>query len=93
MKFWRKPLDAEEWTPPRGEVHIIAQRCKGCGFCIEFCPKKVLKESAGFNDKGYHPPELVDEDHCVNCELCELICPELAIYNTRLEVVSNGRGK
>ncbi len=80
MKFWRKPLDADSYRPPRGEVHILPERCKGCHFCVEFCPKDVLDESEAFNSKGYHPPEVVRPEACVGCRLCELLCPEFAIY-------------
>jgi 2-oxoglutarate ferredoxin oxidoreductase subunit delta len=80
MKLWRKPLDADDFEPPKGIVHVINDRCKGCGFCIEFCPMDVLEESEKFNAKGYHPPEVSKPEACVNCQLCELICPEFAIY-------------
>jgi len=47
--------------------------CKGCGICIEFCPKQVL----GLTDKGkvyaLHP------DLCIKCGQCELRCPDFAI--------------
>jgi 2-oxoglutarate ferredoxin oxidoreductase subunit delta len=36
--------------------------------------------SEGFNRKGYHPPEVVKEGECVNCNLCEMICPDFAIF-------------
>ena len=80
MKFWRKPLDLDEIRVPHGVIHVLKERCKGCGFCIEFCPKGVLVESEIFNSKGYHPPMVVDTVACVSCGLCELICPEFAIY-------------
>ena len=80
MKLWRKPLDADEFEAPKGKVYIIDERCKGCGFCIEFCPRDVLEESEKYNSKGYHPPEVANPDDCVHCGLCELICPEFAIF-------------
>ncbi len=81
MKFWRLPLDAENQVIPVGELVIIADRCKGCGFCIEFCPNKVLGESADFNSRGYHPPVMKAGIECNSCGICEVICPEFAIYS------------
>jgi 2-oxoglutarate ferredoxin oxidoreductase subunit delta len=84
MKYWRKPLDYDQVTIPVGEVVIIADRCKGCGFCVEYCPKDVLVLSDDFNKKGYHPPKVVKEGECVNCNLCEMICPDFAIYSVEV---------
>lgn len=93
MKFWRKPLDYDQVKIPRGEVLIIKERCKGCGFCVEFCPKHVLAMSEEFNSKGYHPPYVVKKGECVNCNLCEMICPEFAIYSVAVngEVVEKAK--
>ena len=88
MKYWRKPLDFDQVLIPHGDVVIIADRCKGCGFCVEYCPKDVLRMAAGFNRKGYHPPEVVKSGECVNCNLCEMICPDFAIYSVATEPVS-----
>ena len=82
MKYWRTPLDFDKLTIPHGVVHIIADRCKGCGFCVEYCPKGVLELSEEFNAKGYHPPKVVKAGECVNCNLCEMICPEFAIFSS-----------
>ncbi len=85
MKFWRKPLDIDRVKVPIGEIHIIKDRCKGCGFCVEYCPKKVLEISKEFNAKGYHPPLVRNSDACRECHLCEMLCPEFAIYITLKE--------
>ncbi|MFQ5823017.1 MAG: ferredoxin family protein [bacterium] len=82
MKYWRKPLDVDQIDVPRGVIHIIENQCKGCGFCVEYCPRDVLKLSEGYNLKGYHPPIVVKENECVHCQLCEIICPEFAIFVT-----------
>jgi len=81
MPFWRIPLDADEIHVTRGVVMILEDRCKGCGYCIEFCPRGVLGFSPRFNAKGYHPPAVVKPEECVNCHYCEILCPEFAIYS------------
>jgi 2-oxoglutarate ferredoxin oxidoreductase subunit delta len=81
MRYWREPLDSDRVTPPRGEVFIIDDRCKGCAFCVEYCPRDVLRMSEEFNRKGYHPPEVIKSGECLNCNLCEMICPEFAIFS------------
>ena len=80
MRFWRKPLDADKLQIPHGEIHIIRERCKGCGLCVQYCPKDVLELSTEFNLKGYHPPAAKNAEACVHCGLCELLCPEFALF-------------
>lgn len=81
-RFWRKPLDLDEQIVSRGIVHVIEGRCKECQFCIEFCPKDVLRMSEKFNRKGYRIPEVVPgrEGECTACHHCEFICPEFSIF-------------
>ena len=85
MKYWRKPLDADTVKSPKGKIHVKVELCKGCGFCVEYCPRDVLELSQEFNKKGYHPPSAVREESCVCCGLCELICPEFAIFAELVE--------
>ncbi len=85
MNYWRMPLDATEHAIVVGKVNIIEYRCKGCGYCIEFCPNDVLEESKEFNEKGYYPPVVKEEGKCINCNFCQTICPEFAIFCTELE--------
>lgn len=81
MRYWREPLDSVRVNAPRGDVIIVEDRCKGCAFCVEYCPCEVLVLSEGFNRKGYHPPEVVRHGLCLDCGLCEMICPEFAIFS------------
>jgi 2-oxoglutarate ferredoxin oxidoreductase subunit delta len=54
--------------------HIINRDwCKGCGICIAMCPKNVLELDR--KDKAV-AARLED---CIACQLCEQICPDLAI--------------
>ena len=85
MKIWRTPLDTDRVSTPAGTVRVIVDRCKGCGFCVTYCPKDVLVLSENFNKKGYHYPDIVKEGLCVNCGLCANICPEFAIYSEEVE--------
>ena len=79
MKYWRKTLDQDRVKLSHGRVEVLKDRCKGCRFCIEFCPKQALEESRETNSKGYHPVYAASSDKCANCGLCELICPDFAI--------------
>jgi len=79
MKLWRHPFDAAEKATKPGQIHIDKERCKGCGFCAEFCPREVLQMSSDLSPKGYNVAVVNDESKCLACGFCELICPEFAI--------------
>jgi 2-oxoglutarate ferredoxin oxidoreductase subunit delta len=69
----------------RGAVFVEIDRCKGCAFCVEFCPHGALELSSAFNVKGYHPPMLAHPDQCNGCDLCGLYCPDFAIFALRYQ--------
>jgi 2-oxoglutarate ferredoxin oxidoreductase subunit delta len=68
----------------KGRVSIVVERCKACGFCVEFCPTKVLALSSAFNSKGYHPPHVVNPEKCSGCDLCGMYCPDFAIHGHKV---------
>lgn len=47
--------------------------CKGCGICVEFCPKNVLALKNG-------KLAVLNPQACTGCGLCEMRCPDYAIY-------------
>jgi 2-oxoglutarate ferredoxin oxidoreductase subunit delta len=69
----------------KGVVTILVERCKACGFCVEFCPTNVLALSSAFNAKGYHAPHAVAPDKCSGCDLCGMYCPDFAIFGKRVK--------
>lgn len=60
-------------------IEIDQERCKGCGLCIEFCPKKIIRFSSSLNKRGVNPAEFTSEDLCTGCAFCAIMCPDAAI--------------
>ena len=58
------------------KVSIFQDRCKGCGLCTLYCPRKILVISKKINVNGYHPATITDPDKCISCLNCYLICPD-----------------
>ena len=69
----------KEMKKSMGSIEISRERCKGCCFCIEYCPKKAISLSDKLNLKGYFVAAFNGESGCNGCATCALVCPETAI--------------
>lgn len=57
--------------------------CCGCSACVQKCPKQCI--SLLEDNEGFLYPS-VDEGKCVDCSLCEKVCPILSIKEQMLPV-------
>jgi 2-oxoglutarate ferredoxin oxidoreductase subunit delta len=60
-------------STPESSLKLHKEWCKGCGICVEFCPKDVLELKGG-------KINIKDLESCIKCGQCELRCPDFAIY-------------
>ncbi len=57
------------------KVYTNPVRCKGCGYCINACPKGAVVLSGLVNEKGYETIK-VEEEKCIVCGMCYRVCPD-----------------
>ncbi|SEB23475.1 ferredoxin family protein [Variovorax sp. YR216] len=53
---------------------IDAARCTDCNICVSACPTNVFEATPG------GPPRIARQHDCQTCFMCELYCPEDALY-------------
>lgn len=62
------------------KVTFREDRCKGCGLCVDACPKKIVVMATDrINAKGFHPATVVEQDKCIGCAFCATMCPDVVI--------------
>ena len=62
------------------KLTIRTERCKGCGLCVNACPKGILAIAADkINKKGYSPAYMQDSEKCIGCAFCATMCPDCII--------------
>jgi pyruvate/2-oxoacid:ferredoxin oxidoreductase alpha subunit/ferredoxin len=60
----------------RAEVVLTPELCKGCGRCIESCPKHAISVGCEINQLSGLIPVQFDHALCNHCGLCIAACPE-----------------
>lgn len=72
-------MELQVTTPQVETIEINQEWCKRCGICVAFCPKNV------FDEERDGTVRVVRLENCISCELCERLCPDLAIELIREE--------
>lgn len=53
---------------------IDVERCTRCNICVRICPTDVFEQVPG------NPPRIARQDVCQTCFMCEIHCPDDAMY-------------
>lgn len=62
------------------KITVKENICKGCGLCVNACPKKIIALAKDhINAKGYHPAQVQEMEKCIGCAMCATMCPDVAI--------------
>ncbi|MFQ5823886.1 MAG: Coenzyme F420 hydrogenase/dehydrogenase, beta subunit C-terminal domain [bacterium] len=56
--------------------------CGKCGGCVSFCSAGELNALEITEDGS---PKFIDEDKCLKCGICYLICPQIKVLNRELK--------
>jgi 2-oxoglutarate ferredoxin oxidoreductase subunit delta len=65
------------------EMTVNELYCKGCGLCVDACPKHIIAFAGHLNSQGYYPAVCTDQSACTACTLCYVTCPDGAITITK----------
>ncbi|TFG00482.1 MAG: 4Fe-4S dicluster domain-containing protein, partial [Promethearchaeota archaeon] len=55
--------------------------CGQCGGCVSFCSASEIK-AIEMSESG--PPQYYNEDNCLHCGICYLVCPQTYVLNDEL---------
>ena len=58
---------------PKGTITIKKDWCKGCGLCVDICPKGLIS----LDELG--KIQIKEPEKCIGCGQCEAICPDFVI--------------
>lgn len=76
-------MKKEETKSFKDLIHEVQEKgiCGQCGGCVSFCTTDGLNALVLGSD-GY--PRLIDEEKCLKCGICYLICPQIDVLNDEL---------
>jgi len=60
-------------------MQIIAEKCTGCGVCVEICPNGALQLVDGL--------AILEQAACTQCQACMDACPEGAITAVDMPII------
>jgi pyruvate/2-oxoacid:ferredoxin oxidoreductase alpha subunit/ferredoxin len=63
-------------TRERPKIVLLPELCKGCGRCIEACPRHAITLGSEINQASGLIPVVIDYNVCNYCGLCVTACPE-----------------
>ena len=61
----------------------VLKECSGCAACKNICPRNAI--SMKEDEKGFRYPR-INSESCINCKLCEKVCPVLNLKEDDLEL-------
>ncbi|HWP97249.1 MAG TPA: ferredoxin family protein [Syntrophomonadaceae bacterium] len=79
-----KEMESISTSMEKANFYLFPAYCKGCGLCKEKCPNDVLIWSDKLGVYGTPTITPKDEDSCIACMICEMVCPDCAIYIERI---------
>ena len=63
--------------------NIEKKNCSGCSACYSVCPKRCITMVR--DEEGFVYPELTSPNTCIDCKLCEKVCPINKSFSVEIE--------
>lgn len=68
------------------KISFNKDACKGCGLCMIWCKKELLvPDMAYLNKSGIHPVMITNQEDCIACGNCALMCPDAVITIEKID--------
>ena len=61
--------------------------CQQCGGCVSFC-NSIENDVISMKDPN-SPPKYINDEKCLECEICYVICPQTHVLDDDLNKIYN----